>query len=1599
LLLSLCQPSYAQCPPPGFPEPGNTCPEAPILCENLDGYCATVNNNNVVQPFPGCPWNVLNNDEWFAFFAGTTSITIEVVPSNCTPSGNMGLQGGIYGQCISQIMDVQCQCTQDPFNLSSNNFVIGEIYWMVLDGCAGNVCDYSINVPSGSTVGVAPDPPGAIRGSLVACAGDRDNYSIDPPNAATIYNWTLTPPLGTITGTNEEISIDWGTTTGTTELCVQVENQCYSNPTTSCITITVDPVPTATLSGSGVLCANAPGTVDLVVDFTGTPPWTFVYAINGNAQSPITTSDNPYTLQISQPGNISLEGVSSGPGDCEGTVSGSVTIDEITITPGTSTTAAICGQSNGAVDLTVQPANGTYTFSWSNGDTTQNLSNVPPGTYTVTVTDGNNCTGTTSATVDDTIDDPVITSTTTPTTCEQNNGDIDITVSGATSPYTYIWSNGDTTEDLNDILAGSYTVTVTGDNGCSATSAIRLTNDKPPISISGNITANTTCNGGDGSISITVTPATSPTGSYTYNWSNGDTTTNLTNLTPGSYTVTVDAGGPCTQTATYTVPDEPNTPDITSITTPSICELNNGDIDISVSGGISPYTYNWSNGATTEDLNDILSGSYTVTVTGDNGCTSTATINLANNNPPISISPNITANTTCIGGNGTISITVTPNPPPVGSYTYTWSNGNTGTNPINLTPGSYTVTVDGGGACTQTATFTVPDQPNTPNLSPSSTPAHCGLSDGSASIGASGGVSPYTYNWSNGGTGTSIANIPGGTYSVTVTGANGCTATTNISVPDNPVNFTITPTITANTSCNSNNGSISISVAPVNPPTGGYTYTWSNGDTGTNLTNLAPGSYTVTVSAGGNCTQTATFNVPDQPNNPTLTPIITPALCGLSNGAASISVTGGTQPFTYIWSNGNTTNNINNVPAGSYSVTITGSNGCTGSASVTIPDNPVTFTIANTITPNTACNSSNGAISITVTPQNPPTGSYTYIWSNGNTSTNLTNLAPGSYTVTVSAGGNCTQTATFNVPDNAAPPSLSSSVVPAYCGLSAGSADITTSGGLPPYSYLWSNGMTTEDLNNIVSGVYTVTVTGQVGCTSVTTVNIPDNTISFTILGSTMGNNSCTNPNGQITLNMQPPVPPQGPGYSYLWSNGVTTPYQLNVGAGTYTVTVSAGGTCTQVASFTVYELAFPPQVTVATTAATCGYSNGVADITPTGGMTPYTYNWSNGATTEDLSNIAAGAYSVTVTGGNGCTATASMTVANTSCSANNGSVDINVTPAGNYTYDWSNGATTEDLNNIAAGTYIVTVTAGLTCTSSASFTVVNNTADPQISTVVLAAICGEDNGSIDLTISGASAPFTFLWSNGETTEDIDSLAAGNYDVTVTGLNGCSTTETINVQNNSSDFTFSATTSPYSSCIYDNGAVDLTITPAGIYEILWSNGETTEDLDSLFAGTYSVTITDPNSGGCTAEASYIVQDQTSFPTISQSIIEAICGLANGSIDLTITGGASPYTYLWSNGDTTQDLNDILSGIYDATVTGTNGCTATTSANVPENSINFSIDGTISANTSCDVNTGGVNLTVTPSGTYTYSWSNGEITEDISSIPGGSYTVTVSAGGN
>ncbi len=1569
-------------------------------------------------------------------------------------------------------MDLQCACTENPFILTANNFVVGQVYYFVLDGCSGNVCDYAIDVLAGSTVGVPPDNPGPITGLNEVCQGTSAAYSVSPVNAATIYNWTITPPgMGTVTGSGPNISVNWANNaSGTAQLCLTVANLCYSNPMQSCYTVNVIPRPTATITGSGMLCFGSGATINLSVAFTGQGPWQFVYKINGVAQPPIQTSDNPYILTVNQPGTYTLQSVSTVTGNCAGTVSGSSVVTETKLTPTAVITNANCGLSNGAVnlsvsggttpysyswssgqttedlsnvpagtytvvitdqhgctetftavvgdnmiainitgavtsnttcingngsiDITVTPS-GTYTYQWSNNETTPDLTNVPPGTYTVTVTSGLTCTNTAEFTVDDHPNEPVITPNVTGTTCDLSNGAINLTVSGGVPPFTYQWDGGASSNSLTNIPAGTYTVTVTGANGCSSSAEITVDNTNPPFTINSTVISNTTCIGGNGSIDISV----SPPGTYIYTWSTNVNTQDLNNLPPGTYTVTVSAGGSCIETEEFTVDDEPNEPSVNPQVTGTTCDLSNGSINLSVTGGLPPYTYYWDGGAVTSSLSNIPAGTYSVTVTGANGCTTTAEVTVTNDNPPITINANIVSNTTCIGGNGSIDVSISP----PGSYTYMWSTNTSNQDLNNLPPGTYTLTVSAGGSCTEIAEFTVDDDPNAPSVNAIPTESTCDLNNGSITVSVSGGVPPFTYYWEGGQVTSGLNNIPAGSYAVTVTGANGCTGTAEATVSNNNPPIDITADVIASTTCIGGNGSINVSVSPP----GNYTYLWSTMATTQDLGGLAPGTYTITVSMGGSCTAEAAFEVPEEPNVPELFFTAYPATCGLSNGSIDLTVFFGVPPYTYQWSNNQTTQDINNLPEDLYLVTVTGANGCSAVDGVALPNETIPITIGGDVSPQTSCVTNNGSIMLYL----DPPSNLSILWSNSAVTPNLNNLAPGTYTVTVSAGGTCTETASFTVDDESEPPFLGVDVTPATCGFQNGAIDLEVYSGLQPYTYHWSNNAKTQDLGNLAAGNYAVTVTTSVGCTSVIFADVPNEDVAIEIYGVVGDNYSCTTPNGYIDIDVLPP----GNNFQYTWSNGLHTEDLNNLSPGSYTVTVTLGTSCSAEITFDVYDVAAAPNVSVVGTPATCSLANGAANATVGGASPPYTFLWSNSAKTEDLTNLAPGAYTVTVNDFFGCSATASVVIVNnnialniagvpapnTACVAPNGAVNITVTPPGTYQYAWSNSQSTGNAVNLPAGTYTVTVSAGTTCSASATFIVADSTAIPVITPNITAAICGQSNGAIDIAITGATAPFGFLWSNMAVTEDLINILPGNYSVTVTDASGCMADTTLNVPNNSSTFALSGVASPLTNCVANNGAIDLTVTPAGPYTYAWSNLANTEDIANLPAGVYTVSVTE--TGNCIATATYIVNDGRTYPATTQVISPELCDLMNGLVDLSISGGESPYSYLWSGGQTDQDLLNIAAGVYTVIVTGSNGCTTQATANVPGNSVTFSLSGTPTPNASCIQSNGTVDLSVSPatSGTglgYYFQWSNLANTEDVNNLSPGNYTVTVSAGG-
>ncbi|HLF45877.1 MAG TPA: T9SS type B sorting domain-containing protein, partial [Chitinophagaceae bacterium] len=565
----------------------------------------------------------------------------------------------------------------------------------------------------------------------------------------------------------------------------------------------------------------------------------------------------------------------------------------------------------------------------------------------------------------------------------------------------------------------------------------------------------------------------------------------------------------------------------------------------------------------------------------------------------------------------------------------------------------------------------------------------------------------------------------------------------------------------------------------------------------------------------------------------------------------------------------------------------------------------------------------------------------------------------------------------------------------------SGAIDLTVTGGTGPYTFAWSNSATTEDIIGLAAGTYTVTVTDVNGCTQNGSFDVGqiNNTITIT---PTVVNTICTADNGSISLVISGGDAP----YTFLWNTGATTQDLSGLAAGTYTVTVTDVNGCTQNGSFDVIQDNSNITLSSSVTNAICTSATGAIDLTVSGGTAPYTYLWSNGATTEDVTGLVTGNYTVTVTDANGCTQNATINVGQnnntititptinpTICIANNGSITLVVTGGtAPYTYVWNTGATTKDISGLAAGTYTVTVTDVNGCTQNGSFDVIQDNSTITLSSSVTNAICTSATGAIDLTVSGGTAPYTYLWSNGATTEDVTGLVTGNYTVTVTDANGCTQNVSISVGQDMNTITITPTIIN-TICTANSGSIDLVVTGGNApYSYLWNTGAVTQNINGLDAGTYSVTVTDAN--GCTQMGSYTVGQDIDAITITALITNTICTSSSGSIELTINGGTAPYSFVWNNGATVQNINGLDAGTFTVTVTDANGCTQNGSFIVDQDNLSITVTGAVTK-TICAFSTGAIDLTINGGNApYTFNWNNGATTQNIAGLDAGNYTVTV-----
>ncbi|MAC93889.1 MAG: hypothetical protein CMC96_00160 [Flavobacteriales bacterium] len=1209
---------------------------------------------------------------------------------------------------------------------------------------------------------------------------------------------------------------------------------------------------------------------------------------------------------------------------------------------------------NGSGDgsITVQATNGSpnYYYAWSNGfstsnttSTTNTMNNLNAGTYIVTVTDGNACTATASTTI---IQPSLLQATTVVDSTVSCNGGSDggatASGTGGTPPFTYSWSNSATTASITGVWAGTYNVTITDNNGCTASNSATIT-EPTALTASTVIDSNISCNGGsDGGATASGTGGVTP---YTYTWSNGATTASITGVWSGTYNVTITDNNGCTATNSATVTQPTDLQVNVNLDSAITClGDSNGGLTASASGGTGGYIYNWGNGETTASITGLSEGFYDITVTDANGCSATSYEYVP---PQSELYVNIEVDSLvkyCPSSSEAYLNAYTdiyPYQQGGPDLSYVWSTLDT-TETIHVTDtGMYSVTVtDNQSGCSQVDSFRF-YFPEVRLVIREQQSIDC-YGDSTASLKA--------YFWIDiieffevvgfgedigGGQEGGQEGGPEGDFPP------GWDTLTYLNAPDSALMMT---TMFFNGFINNGNATSIL---------------WNTGDTLDSLSNLGAGQYIVEVPYDSSdfCIVSDTFEVKQPDAIQTTVSLEREACSNNYGGQASISASGGNSPYTYLWSNSTTSSYAYGLTTGKHYVTVTDSSGCTtiDSVDVTALD---TLRVNIQIDSSINCyNDTNGILSAIVNGGKAP---YSYYWSNQEDSSKIFGLGAGEYSVTVTDASGCSGSNTARDTVQLSQPSpLYLSIIEDDYISCPGAADAelraSTDGGMG-LSYQWSRGDTTEIITGVDTGFYTVTVTDLNGCSETDGYYVygpPEVTVDI-LLDSAV---SCygTNDAGlfaDVSSNMGqlPPPPLEGEGNEFpefqggqgeplpfptdfLWNTGDTTENISGIGAGTYTVTITFGQGCTVADTFIVNE----PDSLIATASAdsvSCfGNFDGSANVSIIGGTTPYSILWSNGDTTSAINNLSAGMYYVTITDSNSCIAVDSTEV-------------------------------------LQADSLQTTAT-------------VSDSID-----------CFGESGEITLNTIGGTAPYTYLWSDNSTTQNLTNTSAGIYSVTVTDALGCSDTASINL---SQPDTLSASLSIYNVKCFGGNDGAVKIFPLGgsaPYTFSWDNNSDADSLGNLPIGTYGVTVTDAN--GCTYSATaQINQPDSLVVTASETYSVGCNGASDGAVSATASGGFLPYTYQWSTSETTSIISGKQAGQYSVTVTDGNGCTAIDTVSLTEPSV-LTASVTVDSIVVCYGDDDGAVTANASGGTtpYSYFWNDGPNTQSRTGLSGGTYTVTV-----
>jgi gliding motility-associated-like protein len=1256
-------------------------------------------------------------------------------------------------------------------------------------------------------------------------------------------------------------------------------------------------------------------------------------------------------------------------------------------------------------------------------------------------------------------------------------------ITGGTPPYTYEWLTsggtpipGETNDTISGLSAGNYFCRITDNDGTRRTKLFKLI-DPPIILFDEVIVDNITCNGyNDGAITI---EAVGGTGILEYSIDGGlnyQIGSIFTDLGPGNYNIIIQDENNCLMAYDFN-PVTISEPGALSITLDDFGNLTcygsgDGYINITPGGGTLPYTYSWTGPSPftsgLEDLVNLAAGSYSLVLTDANNCSENlAPVTLTQPDQLAIFIDNI-KNITCNGDDdGAISVTVSGGTLP---YTYSWTGPGSFSSNLedisSLEPGNYTLQVtDANGCNISSAPITVAEPPlltatldNIINVSCS------GGNNGAIYVTITGGTLPRAISWTgpSGFTSASedITGLVAGNYNLLVTDANGCSSALGPLSVSEPLPIVIVTDSTNNISCyDGNNGSIYISVTGGTLP---YNYLWTGpglfSETNEDITGLKAGNYNLTLTDGNNCIKTYGPVTLTQPTWLSISIDNTNHIScfGDNNGSISITASGGTPPYSYLWngpdSYSSSDEDISNLAPGAYYLTLTDNNSCSidSFGPVNVNEPPALLVVTDNITNLSCWGTDDGAISVTVTGGTPP---YSYSWTGPGAFSSITEdisgLEPGNYNLVVTDAHLCSfPLGPISITEPAEIVITTDLVTNVSCnGGNDGAISVSVTGGIAPLNFMWTGpgsfSFSGEDLTNLYAGSYNLSVSDATGCSANHgPVVISEPPALDAIIDSAI-NVSCNgNADGSIYVTVTGGVMP----YIYDWTgpSSYSTEDITGLETGTYNLEITDANNCIyNIGPVIITEPALLSVTLDSVIDISCyGAADGAVYVTVTGGTLPYTNTWNSpggfSSGLEDITGLDKGNYSLNVVDDHGCTVSLPVqtidepdsisvvvdptSVLSLNCYGdNNGRIDI--TPSGGsgtYTYSWSGPtgftSSNQDINGLRAGNYNLVITDINLCLRNFSpLVTITEPAELQISLAKTDIICFNDNnGTITVTATGGIRPYQY--SRNGINYFPDSIFIGlhpaPYTIYVRDANSCITSDTVTInQPPELRIVSGSWDASQNLCFGDSNAV-ITITATGgnpplEYSIdsgyVWSSSNV---FTGLPAGIYYIFVRDIS--GCMDEYTPLSVSQPAelkISSYSQVDITTCFTNPEGQIAIEAEGGVAPLTYTIDgiNPNLTGVFNNVSAGLHILKITDKNGCDKDTSVFInspPELAIDTVY---LEHITGCHGdNIGVIDIGASGgTGTLEFSMDGGSFGSSGSfiNIPGGGHIITVRDGNN